>query len=92
MYIYFTTGVSPFLLSIEDKSVIEEGQTEWHTTQTSQFVTGTHAVCTPQVFDAIKDKVGTMQAPALIANASATPVPNRPNVYVENGSLKLLAA
>lgn len=91
MNIYFTTGVSGNLLSIEDKAVPYPWQSQWETIQTSPFVTGTHAVCTQQVFDAIDEKVGTIQAPALIANSSATPVPNRPNVYLENGSLKLLA-
>lgn len=88
---YITTGVSPHILSIEDKSVLIGEQTQWTTTQTSPFVTGQHVVCTKQVFDAIKDKVGTMQAPALIANAGATSYPNRLNCYVENGSLKIVA-
>lgn len=91
MNVYITTSVSGNLLSIEDKAVPYWWQTQWETINTSPLVTGTNAVCTQQVFDAIDEKVGTMQAPALIANSSATPVPNRLNVYLENGSLKLLA-
>ncbi|WP_337045448.1 hypothetical protein [Emticicia sp. 17c] len=91
MNIYITTGVSPFILSVEDKAILQEGQTEWQTSQTSPLVTGQHLTCTQAVFNAIKDVVGTMQAPALIANASATPYANRLNCYVENGSLKVLA-
>ena len=91
MDVYITLGVSPFILSIEDKAVIAEGQTEWKSNHTSPLVTGQSLVCTQQVFNQIKDKVGTMQAPALLANSGATPYPNRQNCYTENGSLKLLA-
>ena len=91
MNIYITTGVSPFILSVEDKSIIPEGETEWKTTQTSPFVTGQSLVCQQEVFNQIKDKVGTSQAPALIASATATQYPNRINCYVENGSLKITA-
>jgi hypothetical protein len=92
MNAYITTGVSPFILSIEDKAVIPPGQTEWQTAHTSPFVSGQSVVCTQAVFDQIKDKVGTFNAPALIANSSATPYAGRQNCYIENGSLKLLPA
>jgi hypothetical protein len=91
MNVYITTSVSNNLLSVEDKSLPYWWQTQWETINTSPLITGTNAVCTQQVFDAIKDNVGTIHAPALIANSSATPVENRQNVYIENGSLKLLA-
>jgi len=91
MNVYITLGVSPFILSIEDKAVIPDGQTVWESNQTSPLVTGQHLVCTQEVFNQIKDKVGTMQAPALLPNSGATPYPNRQNCHVENGSLKLLA-
>lgn len=91
MNIYITTGVSPFILSVENKEVAE-GQAAWQTTQTSPFVTGKHLVCTQEVYDQIKDKVGTIEAPALLANAGAQPYANRLNCYPENGSLKILPA
>lgn len=93
MLIYITVGVSPYLLSIEDKSVLLEGQTEFQTTQTSPFVTGYDASCTKIVYDAIVDKVGTIEAPAFHANkiiAETAPYEGRQNCYIENGSLKLV--
>lgn len=94
MNIYITRGNRanrPFLLSCEDKSVLPEGQTEWITTQTSEFVTGFDCVCTREVYDEIIDKVGTLEAPALIANANSPIYQGRTNVYIENGSLKIKA-
>lgn len=93
MYVYITKGVSPFLLSIEDKAVLFPGQTEFQTQNDSPFVTGIDCQCTTTVFNSIKDKVGTMEAPAFFANkaeAEAAPT-ERQNCYLENGSLKLLA-
>lgn len=92
MNVYITKGFSPFLLSIEDKSVLMEGQTEFVSQHQSRFVTGTDCTCTVSVFDSIKDIVGTENAPALHANkgvAETAPYTDRLNLYIENGSLKL---
>lgn len=93
MYAYITKGFSPYLLSIEDKSVLYPEQTEFQTQHQSQFVTGIDCQCTAAVFNSIKDKVGTMEAPAFFATkaeAEAAPT-ERQNCYLENGSLKILA-
>ena len=92
MNVKITIGASPYLLSIEDKSVIMPGETVFISMHTSPLVTAHELVCTQTVFDAIKDKVGTINAPALIANVNAQQAPNRQNVYIENGSLKLISA
>lgn len=92
MNIHITTGQRPnrpFLLSIEDKSILLEGQTEFVSTQTSQFVNNYDCTCTQETYNAIVDKVGTLEAPALIATSSSPVYPDRLNVYIENGSLKL---
>ncbi|MFD2521378.1 hypothetical protein [Emticicia soli] len=92
MNVKITIGVSPYILSAEDKSVIAEGQTAFISMHTSPLVTAHDLVCTESVFNAIKDTVGTINAPALIANSSAPTIPNRVNCYIENGSLKIKAA
>lgn len=94
MNVYITRGNrtgKPFLLSIEDKSVLLEGQTEFTSTQTSSLVTGFDCTCTQTVFNTLKDKVGTLQAPALIDSVLSQPFDGRMNCYIENGSLKILA-
>lgn len=94
MDIHITRGNRPnrpFLLSIENKAELPEGQTEFETQYESDQSTGYDCVCTQTVYNTIKDKVGTLEAPALIANANAQTYPNRPNCYIENGSLKLVA-
>lgn len=92
MNIKITVGVSPYVLSIEDTSIILDGETQFFSQHTSPLVTANNIVCTQAVYDAIKSTVGTMNAPALIANATAAQYPNRQNVYIENGSLKLVSA
>lgn len=92
MDVKITIGVSPYILSAEDKSVIAEGQTEFKSQHTSPLVTAHEVVCTTTVFNTIKDTVGTLNAPALIANSGAATIPNRVNCYIENGSLKIKAA
>lgn len=91
MDIKITVGISPYILSVEDKSVLMEGQTQFVSQHNSPLVTAHNLVCTQQVFNQIKDTVGTISAPALIASVNATPVANRVNCYIENGSLKVLA-
>lgn len=91
MNVYLTIGVSPFLLSIEDKSVLLEGQNSFVSQNQSRFVTGHDVTCTKAVFDEIKDLVGTENAPALIADAVAPVHQGRKNCYIENGSLKLVS-
>ena len=95
MNLHITTGQrvgKPYILTIEDKSVLQEGQTEFQTTQTSPFVNHHDCVSTQAVYDAIKDKAGTLEAPALIASVNAPTHQGRQNVYIENGSLKLITA
>lgn len=94
MNIHFTKGNrpnKPFIMSVEDKSILPEGETQFQSQHTSPLVSRYDCVCTQQVYDAIKDNVGTLEAPALIANALSQPYPDRQNVYIENGSLNLLA-
>lgn len=94
MDIHFTVGQrpnKPFLLSVENKAILAEGQTEFQTTQTSPLVTHYDCTCTQNTFNQIEDKVGTLEAPALIADANAQPFAGRMNVYIENSSLKILA-
>jgi hypothetical protein len=94
MDIHITVGQrpnKPFLLSVENKAVLPEGQETFETTQTSPFVTHYDCTCTQNTYNQIEDKVGTLEAPALIANANAQPYEGRMNVYIENGSLKILA-
>jgi hypothetical protein len=81
----------PFLHSVEDKSELLEGEEVFHSQYESDQTTGIDCVCTQQVFDTIKDIVGTPEAPALIADANAQTYEGRMNVYIENGSLKILA-
>lgn len=93
MNVYITRGNrpnKPFLLSVEDKDDVPEGQT-WETAHNSDLVTGTHCVCTKEVFDTIAPIVGTLEAPALIADANAQQYAGRINCYIENNSLKIVA-
>ncbi len=81
------------MTSAEDKSVLAETQTEFSTaysTNADMFLTK-DVVCTKTVFDEIVNKAGTRQAPVLIESATAQKVSGRLNVYVENGSLKIVA-
>lgn len=80
----------PFLTSMEDKSLVQEGE-EFHTQYESDLTTGYDCTCLKATYDAIVDKVGTLEAPALIADANAQPIAGRINTYIENGSLKILA-
>lgn len=79
------------MTSIEDKSVLQDGFTEFQTnfsTNPEMFIVQ-DILCTQEVFNAVAEKAGTRQAPALIASATDTKVSGRTNVYVENGSLKI---
>ncbi len=94
MNIYLTKGTrpnKPFLLSVEDKTVIQDGEIEFKTSQTSNLVTGVSCVCTEEVFELIKNNVGTMSAPALLENSTSTPFKDRQNVYIEKGALKIIS-
>lgn len=94
MNIHITVGQrpgKPHIMSVEDKDDLLEGQETFVSAHTSPFVTPYDCVCTSQVFNSIVDKVGTMEAPALIANSGEIPIVGRMNCYIENGSLKILA-
>lgn len=81
------------MTSVEDKSVLQEGQTEFvtgYSTNPEMFIVK-DLVCTQTVFSSISTKAGTRQAPVLVESATATKVGGRINVYVENGSLKISA-
>lgn len=94
MNIHITVGQRPsrpFLLSVENKDNILEGETEFVSSQTSPFINHVDCVCTQQVYDSIIDKVGSIQSPALIETATSPVYANRLNVYIENGSLKIVA-
>ncbi|GAB3519526.1 hypothetical protein [Emticicia fontis] len=79
------------ILTVENKAVLLEGQETFQTTQTSTFVDHVDCTCNQTTYNQIAPIVGTMNAPALIADANAQPYQGRMNCYVENGSLKILA-
>lgn len=79
------------MTSVEDKSILHEGQTEFvssYSTNPELFIVH-DVVCTQTVFNTVAEKAGTRQAPALIDSSTAPRVAFRTNVYVENGSLKI---
>lgn len=79
------------MTSIENKEIVlneQAGFVSAYSTNPDMFLVH-DIVCTKAVFDAVATKAGTRQAPALIASATDTKVPNRTNVYIENGSLKI---
>lgn len=92
MDIHITTGKrNNNLLSVENKAILADGQTEFQTTQTSPRVNHYDCTCNQSTYNQIAGIVGTIDAPTLIADANAEPVEGRMNVYIENGSLKILA-
>lgn len=94
MNVYITRGNrlgKPFLMSIENKELLFEGQTEFQSAYESTRVTGFSCVCTQVVFDAINDNVGTINAPALVESVNSPTFEGRQNVYIENGSLKIIS-
>lgn len=79
------------MTSVEDKSILHEGQTEFvssYSTNPDMFIVH-DIVCTQTVFNTVVEKAGTRQAPALIDSNTAPRVDGRTNLYVENGSLKI---
>lgn len=79
------------MTSIEDRSLLNEGQTEFvsnYSTNPKLFNIQS-ATSTQAVFDELLSKAGTRQAPVLIKSNTALRVPNLVNVYVEKGSLKI---
>lgn len=81
------------MTSVEDKSVMPEGQTDFTSnySQNPDMFIVQNVVCTQTVFSQIVAKAGTRQAPALIDSATSQKVAGRINVYIENGSLKIAA-
>jgi len=79
------------ILTMEDKSILPEGETEFHSQYDSPLVNTFDCTCTKATYDALIEKVGTLEAPALIASATAPTIDGRINTYIENGSLKILA-
>lgn len=79
------------MTSIEDKSILQQGQTEFvsNYSQNPEMFIVHDIVCTQAVFNTVVTKAGTRQAPALIDSNTAPRVAGRTNVYVENGSLKI---
>lgn len=82
----------PFCTSIEDKEILLEGQTEFVSSKSTNpaMFNVQDCICTPEVFEALAPLAGTMQAPALVENAKAALYPNRTNVYIEAGELKIV--
>lgn len=81
------------MTSIEDKSILQEGQTEFvsnYSTNPEMFIVH-DIVCTQTVFNSVSATAGTRQASVLIDSATAPKVSGRINVYIENGSLKIAA-
>lgn len=79
------------MTSIEDRSLLNEGQTEFVSNYSTnpELFNVQSGTTTQVIFDAIANKAGTRQAPVLIESNTALRVPNLVNVYIENGSLKI---
>lgn len=81
------------VLCLQNTDELLPGQTEFHpeSCQDQNLFDHHELVCTQTVFNTLKPIVGGLQSPALIADALATPVAGRVNVYIQNGSLKIVS-
>ena len=82
----------PFCSSIEDKDNLQEGQTEFVSSKSTNpaMFNVQDCICTPEVFEVLSPLAGTMQAPALIASPETAQYVGRVNVYIEAGELKIV--
>ena len=81
----------PFMTSLEVITETVEGEPEFQSqySQNPNLFDVKVLSCSEEVYESIKELAGTMQAPAIIADAAAQKYDNRINVYIENGSLKI---
>lgn len=79
-----------FVTSIEDKTVTD-GETFTSKFSTdSRFFNVNDVVCSDAVFDVVDSQAGTLTSPKIVLSANdPNEDPNRLNLFVENGELKV---
>lgn len=92
MYIFVAVAKrNDFMLALEDRTVLLEGQEEFAPSkcQDEELFDHHYIQCTQEVWATLKPITGGRQSPKVIADAEAEQMEGRVNVYIQNGSLKI---